>query len=213
MTATETSFTDDYYGTEPVSFWRFWGELPRDLTRETIRAQSIEGWNPWRVQWGFRGEPPILLANAASASGFQRALIYATDEVARFAVAESDGSWRFYLPASAETEGALEAAEPRFCGHWRMSPDEDSELPWPKPEGAWAGRSAFLTSLDRVEAIAERVQYRGYSHCRICSCVNGSEALRLGVWEWPSGFRHYIADHQIRPSDEFEAFISGIGAE
>jgi hypothetical protein len=26
-------------------------------------------------------------------------------------------------------------------------------------------------------------------------------------WEWPEGFRHYVADHCVRPSVAFEHFV------
>jgi len=92
-------------------------------------------------------------------------------------------------------------------GYWRRSYDEESELPWPMPEPNWDDRVRFLALLDQVEAVAERKAYRGYSRCRVCGRLNGYEGLRLAQWEWPAGFRHYIADHQIRPSPAFEAFI------
>jgi hypothetical protein len=92
-------------------------------------------------------------------------------------------------------------------GYWRRSYDEESELPWPIPEPGWVGRAGFLASLDQVEAVAERIAYRGFSLCRLCGRMNGHEGLRLAEWEWPAGFRHYVADHEIRPSRAFEAFI------
>jgi hypothetical protein len=29
----------------------------------------------------------------------------------------------------------------------------------------------------------------------------------MDVWEWPEGFRHYVAEHEVRPSPEFELFV------
>jgi hypothetical protein len=97
--------------------------------------------------------------------------------------------------------------KPLYEGHWRASYDGESDLPWPQPELDWADWAAFLDALDSAEARAERIAYRGFSHCRICGCMNGSEAFRLAEWEWPAGFRHYVADHCVRPSREFEAFV------
>jgi len=103
-----------------------------------------------------------------------------------------------------------EAVEPKYEGYWRASYDEESELPWPTPEKNWAGRAAFLHSLDRVEVDAKRVAYRGFSICRVCRCSNGNEDLRLSEWVWPAGYRHYVVDHDVRPSTDFEAFILGM---
>jgi hypothetical protein len=99
--------------------------------------------------------------------------------------------------------------QPKYEGHWRMSCDAESHLPWPRPGRDWPDRVTFLRALDRVEADAERIAYRGFSHCRICECINGNEAFRLAEWEWPAGYRHYLVDHGVRPSEEFEAFIVG----
>jgi hypothetical protein len=195
-----------------MSVWRLFGELPQARTREAIRLQSIEGWHPWQHPWTGLLGPPIVVPDPTDPSRRRHAKTYETDNagaVLRFARDLSDDNiWRFYVPASIGTEGAFEAAEAKYEGHWRASYDEESELPWPKPEHNWAGRAAFLDSLDRVEAVAERVAYRGLSLCRMCGCRNGHEALRMAEWEWPAGFRHYLAAHCVRPSTEFEAFIS-----
>lgn len=114
---------------------------------------------------------------------------------------------RLYVPAPSGSTG-FPAESPLYEGHWRSSVDEPSELPRPKPEPEWSERAAFLAALDRVEATAARIVYRGISMCRLCGQRNGHEALRLARWEWPAGFRHYLSEHNVRPSTEFEGFIS-----
>jgi hypothetical protein len=73
------------------------------------------------------------------------------------------------------------------------------------------GRKLFLQSLDLVETEAERIAYRGYSLCRLCGCMNGFEGLRLVEWEWPTGYRHYVVNHDMQPSSDFEVFILSRG--
>lgn len=97
--------------------------------------------------------------------------------------------------------------KPKREGYWRASHDQESELPWPTLEPCWGDRAEFLAALDRVEAVAERAAYRGYSLCRVCGSRNGHEGLRLAEWEWPAGLGHYVADHEIRASRAFETFI------
>ena len=75
------------------------------------------------------------------------------------------------------------------------------------PEAKWPQRAAFLEMLDRAEAEAQRAFSRGYSRCRICRCLNGTQSFQLDVWEWPEGFRHYVAEHEVRPSPECELFV------
>lgn len=113
---------------------------------------------------------------------------------------------RFYLPAPTGTGFPTES--PLYEGHWRSSVGDSSELPWPKPDPRWGERATFLARLGRVEAVATRIVYRGISMCRLCGEENGHEALRSERWEWPAGLRHYLANHDVRPSPEFEEFIN-----
>lgn len=89
-----------------------------------------------------------------------------------------------------------------------LSIDGSDTLPWPESDPEWRERDAYLVQLDRVEALATRIVYRGISLCRLCGQKNGHEAFRLGRWEWPSGYRHYIAEHDVRPSQNFIDFIA-----
>jgi hypothetical protein len=198
-----------------VSKWRLISELPQPRNQEEARAQSVEGWNPWSVNWTRSGDPDIVVPDPRDPS---RRCHLQTFEVERagtrmkFAAAVlSDRVWRFYLPAPEGTAAALEAVEPKYDGYWRASYNEDSELPWPGPEQEWTGRATFLIALDRAEAEAERIVYRGKSSCRLCGGANGHVAFRLLEWEWPSGYRHYILDHDVRPSADFEWFILNRG--
>ncbi len=95
-----------------------------------------------------------------------------------------------------------------YEGFWKRSENEDSDLPWPKQLVRWRGREAFINALDEAEKRATRVAYRGFSKCRLCGCRNGHETLQLEPWEWPAGYRHYVAAHFVLPSPAFEAFIT-----
>jgi hypothetical protein len=46
-----------------------------------------------------------------------------------------------------------------------------------------------------------------FDDCHDRGCQNGNEGISLDVWVWPSGFRHYVADHEIRPTAEFDRFV------
>ena len=117
---------------------------------------------------------------------------------------------RYYLPAAPGS--GFRAETPIYEGHWRATRDEQSELPWPVPDPQWTDRAAFSQTLVDVEDGAHRVDYRGSSSCRLCGQKNGHEGLRLERWEWPAGYRHYIAEHGVRPSAAFQAFIEGVTA-
>jgi len=95
----------------------------------------------------------------------------------------------------------------KYEGHWRNNFSEESDLPWPIEDVDWPEKSLFLTALNAVEREAENISYRGISLCRLCGCKDGHRAYRLESWEWPAGFRHYLQEHGVRPSMEFETFI------
>lgn len=49
--------------------------------------------------------------------------------------------------------------------------------------------------------------YAGFSKCRICGQANGSEEYDTGKWIWPSGYIHYIREHNVNPSKGFYEYI------
>lgn len=58
------------------------------------------------------------------------------------------------------------------------------------------------------ELIASPVQaYHGSSKCRFCNVLNGSAEYDFKHWVWPTGYLHYITDHDVVPSPEFLEFV------
>ena len=193
-----------------MPIWRFVGECPSGNSREEIEAQSIDGWNPWHEHWVRSMEPDIVVPDPRDPTRWRHVHVYQAgggEGAKKFAATSSDRVWHFWLPASESERGAFSTVEPKYEGHWRTSHQEESDLPWPGSEPVWEGRAAFLVALDQVEVHAERIAYRGHSLCRLCGSTNGYEGLRLKEWEWPAGYRHYVVDHDVRPSREFETFI------
>ena len=99
--------------------------------------------------------------------------------------------------------------EPNFReeGYWRQAIDEASPLPWPEPDYIWSGRAEFLKCLDFAESKSTAIDYMGHSTCRVCGKENGASEFTKGLWVWPEGFKHYIEEHGVRPSRDFEAFV------
>ena len=190
--------------------WRFLGELKQGKNREEIRSQTLEDWVVWRWNWIPLSEPAIAVPDPDSGLNLLHAKRYIAKNEGRdfaFAVVDKGDCRLFYVPVERDKEG-FEAPDVRYEGFWRRSEQEESVLPWPEPTTEWNRRPSFLLSLDQAESIAERVAYRGYSYCRLCGRGNGFETLCLNGWEWPSGLRHYIDMHNVRPSTRFEAFIT-----
>lgn len=92
-------------------------------------------------------------------------------------------------------------------GFWRHADDRNSDLPFPEAGEQWNGQQEFLARLEEVEARARNLSYRGWSNCRLCGQANGSQTYDHAGWQWPSGYAHYLRDHNVRPSAEFAAFI------
>lgn len=198
-----------------VSIWRLAGEcrypVPPDL-----KTLSVDGINPFRYSWNST-RYSIVVPDPRGAPRFHHIEVYRIypepvpiDEQVAITFAAgviSDSSWAFYFPCAPDAIGAFEAGVPRYEGFWRGFHNEESDLPWPEPQPGWPDASRFLSALKQVEDIAERIRYRGVSHCRLCGCINGGSSFRLQVWEWPEGFKHYVAEHDVRPSVEFATFI------
>lgn len=213
-TDTEASviLTESRYSGGAMALWRILGELPQAKSREEIRAQSLDGWSPWQNPWSRSKEPDIVIPDSEDPKRFRHAQIYWVERegcVFKFAVDHLEsGGLRFLIPSETAERDAFEGRNPRYEGFWKSSSDSDENLPWPWPDPRWLQRTTFLRALDRIEVQARKISYRGFSHCRLCGCRNGSRSFQFDIWKWPEGFRHYVADHEVRPSSDFEIFIS-----
>jgi hypothetical protein len=112
-------------------------------------------------------------------------------------------------------------------GFWATSKSESgAPIPLPYPQHsdvAWKGKKKFLALLEHVEQYGGKFgtvradMFRGFSMCRCCRKPNGSGEYtatfdfskndRPTVWVWPSGYAHYIREHNVRPSLAFQEFI------
>ena len=74
-------------------------------------------------------------------------------------------------------------------------------------------RDIFLNNLEKVEKHTKCLRCRGCSPCRLCKNGmngNGTYVLKylLFTYEWPSGFRHYVEDHKVKPTKRFIRMIT-----
>jgi len=51
--------------------------------------------------------------------------------------------------------------------------------------------------------------FDGCSTCRICGKSNGCDEYTNGGFTWPSGYLHYLQDHQLAIPVEFLNFVGG----
>jgi hypothetical protein len=93
-----------------------------------------------------------------------------------------------------------------------ISPDRNNIMPgcieygWPVETGRFVSDEILLW-LSEAEGKAKCVQFFGGSICRICKLFNGGSQFYLDDWTWPSGYRHYLTEHTVQPSDAFRAFL------
>lgn len=106
-------------------------------------------------------------------------------------------------------------------GFWKeKGKPEQGAVVLPKPISAaksWKGKKEFMLALRAVELSAKYTRqkaYKGWSECRCCKIQNGSESHFCSAlkseWEWPSGYMHYVAEHNVRPSLAFQEFILAV---
>ena len=85
-----------------------------------------------------------------------------------------------------------------LIGYWRGADDPN----WPDPakfvDPDWDQDERDLVAV-YLGAGTEIEMYMGFSHCRLCEKRdNGSRELTDGVYVWPEGLKHYVADHNVR---------------
>mmetsp|Transcript_16320 Transcript_16320/g.25353 ORF Transcript_16320/g.25353 Transcript_16320/m.25353 type:complete len:128 (-) Transcript_16320:49-432(-) len=88
-----------------------------------------------------------------------------------------------------------------------------------KESGQAHKKKQFLTALSALEEaeFIEKIAYRGLSPCRLCDELNGNaeyvlqpkyQVMEEGQKEerevcWPSGYHHYLQEHDVIPSKQF----------
>lgn len=111
------------------------------------------------------------------------------------------GFWftvELYTNPSPAAEAHREAARAEGLS-W---PGEFVDATWDPAERAKV--VAYLNAGERMFA------WLGYSSCRLCDNEgNGSTDLTDGVYAWPQGYAHYVAEHDVKPPADFIAHVLG----
>lgn len=109
-------------------------------------------------------------------------------------------------------------------GYWRKTPKSPSEYrrppkssqyPWPVESNPWPRQEEFLKNLKIVqEHNPPTYKEMGYSTCRLCGGVAGSGTFFIdGIGSWPSGYIHYIKEHNIVPPKQFIDKINSLSEQ
>lgn len=91
-------------------------------------------------------------------------------------------------------------------GFWQSESEPNLPLVSKFIDSTW-NHSEKLMILDYLQKGKVITTYRGWSTCRVCEKKNGSSDLSDGVYVWPEGYYHYIAHHNVKPTEEFLNYI------
>ncbi len=91
---------------------------------------------------------------------------------------------------------------PKFVGYWYS--EHEPELPNVADfiDDAWAKEERDVIA-NYLKAGKLYIGWMGWSDCRVCGKMNGSTCLTDETYIWPSGFAHYITEHNVKPPQEF----------
>lgn len=93
-------------------------------------------------------------------------------------------------------------------GYWNNKANSYPQYPLPvHREKPYFGKSVVLKRLSAAQDQAEVIRYRGWSTCRCCGENLGNEEYVFDGWRWPGGFEHYVRIHNVKPSNQFMAFL------
>lgn len=68
----------------------------------------------------------------------------------------------------------------------------------------------YLQSYINISCLDFEIKIKsfdGYSTCTICDIDNGDKDIILGSYYLPDGYLHYIINHQIKVSNEFQEYV------
>jgi hypothetical protein len=92
-------------------------------------------------------------------------------------------------------------------GFWYSKREHNLHQPF--NGGDWAEKEQFILKVETLQNRLTPVRSKGWSICRICNCMNGSDEYSYKNFVWPSGYLHYIRDHNVHPSEQFKKLILG----
>lgn len=102
-------------------------------------------------------------------------------------------------------------------GFWKINfkPNEnlmpwDQKWPMPIENSATIDQSHYINKIKNLEKHAACNVYRGPSICRICGISNGCREYTSHHFCWPSGYLHYLEDHNVAIDPDFQLLLDKI---
>ncbi|MBK6903532.1 MAG: hypothetical protein IPH04_12220 [Saprospirales bacterium] len=108
--------------------------------------------------------------------------------------------WRKHLKLIPKTFFAI--------GYWYSEDESYYCKPKALVDAKWdeQEKQAVIAHIQQAETV---VYYRGFSECRVCKKMNGSNEKSDGLFYFPDGFKHYLEAHQVKPPQLFIDFALG----
>lgn len=95
-------------------------------------------------------------------------------------------------------------------GFWAED-SSDTRYPRPTPNSAVKDQSELIAKLKNfMETDENYIQYKGSSTCRLCGKNNGSREHKFGGYVIPSGYIHYLEQHNVAVDPRFEKYFMSI---
>ena len=101
-----------------------------------------------------------------------------------------------------------------YVGFWRGGapfPALDSWTETPIENSATETQTEIIQLLEEKEEYCRQTSnvtnYFGCSFCRICQKPNGADEYRMDEFVWPSGYLHYLKEHNVQIDMLFQNFL------
>ena len=100
--------------------------------------------------------------------------------------------------------------------YWYGTDEESKKYPMPV-ENSWNDtperKEEFLKKLRALLSKSSAIHYKGFSTCRLCGKVNGSQEFEvrteLMTFYIPEGYLHYLTDHNVQPDEDLYGILLG----
>jgi hypothetical protein len=105
---------------------------------------------------------------------------------------------------------------PRVIGYWAYVDHAIKNImPWdmnsasyttPIANSAKCCQKKIINAIRELETKAKVNHYYGGSICRICHLGNGGDEYTYENYTWPSGYIHYLEEHNVQVDEEFAEY-------
>jgi hypothetical protein len=114
----------------------------------------------------------------------------------------------FYPPIGYDSRDKINTIMP-----WDTGKASFHNRPYPIANTVTTDQTDIITKLQNIQFSAKKIDYMGSSSCRICKGLNGGSEYAIAGFVWPSGYIHYLRDHNVQIEEEFKKFILDFNPE